>query len=92
VQEALTNAVKHAQATVIEVVLTDTPQGGLVCTITDNGKGFDAAASTAGFGLQAMRERAEALGGLFAIESAPGRGTKIMVTLAGDRRAASRKQ
>jgi signal transduction histidine kinase len=81
VQEALTNAVKHAHATAIEVTLTDSPQGGLACAIADNGKGFAVDAPGAGVGLQAMRERAETLGGAFAIESAPGSGTKITVVL-----------
>ena len=81
VQEALTNAAKHAQATRIEVTLSQPPSGGILCTICDNGRGFDPNDRQAGFGLLAMRERAESLGGTLEIETAPGCGVKISVTL-----------
>lgn len=72
IQEALTNAARHAHASSIEVTLAAQPHAGIVCTVCDNGTGFAADAPQAGFGLQAMRERAEALGGAFAITSTPG--------------------
>jgi len=50
-------------------------------TIEDDGRGFDLSAPHSGLGLYSMRERAEALGGSFAVESAPGRGTKVAITL-----------
>ena len=51
--------------------------------ITDDGSGFEvgAARSPQSFGLQSMRERTESLGGQFQIESAPGAGTSVTVTL-----------
>ncbi|HLV81677.1 MAG TPA: sensor histidine kinase, partial [Chthonomonadaceae bacterium] len=72
VQEALTNVARHAQATTIEVTLSATPQGGIVCAVCDDGKGFSAAEPSSGFGMRSMRERAEALGGAFSISSRAG--------------------
>jgi signal transduction histidine kinase len=80
VQEGLTNAVKHgsAHAAVVEV----TEDGDTVeIRIRDDGVGFDPAARTAGFGLVGMRERVELLQGTFAIDSAPGAGTSITISL-----------
>jgi signal transduction histidine kinase len=79
VQEALTNVVKHAQATQAVVHLGRRPDA-LVCSIVDNGRGFDASAPSAhlhsqGLGLIGMRERVASLGGTFSIDSSPGRGT-----------------
>jgi signal transduction histidine kinase len=56
--------------------------GGLLqVIISDEGLGFDPSAVTIqpGFGLQSMRERAEALGGVLHIDSAPGKGTRLVV-------------
>jgi signal transduction histidine kinase len=80
-QEALTNAAKHAHASRVEVTLTFAPDGGVTCAICDNGKGFEMEAGQTGFGLLTMRERAEAFGGDFHLESAPDCGTKIVVTI-----------
>ncbi len=49
--------------------------------IADDGHGFDTDKQCDGIGLQSMRERAESLGGDFSIESKPGQGTKVSVTL-----------
>ena len=46
-----------------------------------DGQGFDASISSHGFGLQSMRERAEELGGELAVESEPGKGTNIAVSI-----------
>jgi signal transduction histidine kinase len=80
VQEALTNAAKHAQCSAIEVRLTRS-SGSLVCTVRDDGRGFARESAPAGVGLLTMRERAEALGGTLRVESAPGSGTTITVSL-----------
>jgi len=80
VQEALTNIVKHARASAATVSLR--PQPGLVTlTIADDGTGFDgeARAMAAGMGMASMRERAEAVGARARVESAPGRGTRVIV-------------
>jgi signal transduction histidine kinase len=81
-QEALSNAARHADATAITLDLT--PQEQLATlTITDNGQGFelDTGETQHGVGLRSMRERVQELGGSFVIESAPGRGTQVRVSL-----------
>jgi signal transduction histidine kinase len=83
-QEAITNAHKHAKATRIEVVLTIDRR--TVCLrVEDDGVGFVTGAPPPGerrtFGLVGIRERTELLGGKVEIDSAPGRGTRIVVTV-----------
>lgn len=80
VQEALTNVVKHAQATQLSVKLSTKPQS-LYIQVLDNGEGFDPSKNTTGFGLRGMKERASALGGTCQIWSAPGTGCRISVIL-----------
>ncbi|MEM9807506.1 MAG: sensor histidine kinase [Cyanobacteria bacterium P01_D01_bin.56] len=80
VQEALTNVVKHAQATQLSVKLSTKPQS-LYVQVLDNGQGFDPSKNTTGFGLRGMRERAMALGGTCQIWSAPEAGCRISVIL-----------
>lgn len=82
-QESLHNALKHAQASHIHVGLEDR-DGKLVLWVTDDGDGFDPAASShsgSGLGLLSMRERALSVGGSFQILSEPGGGTRIKVEL-----------
>jgi signal transduction histidine kinase len=57
VQESLTNVVKHAHATTVHVRIACEQPGQLVVEVTDDGRGFDPDARTAGFGLAGMRER-----------------------------------
>jgi signal transduction histidine kinase/ligand-binding sensor domain-containing protein len=79
-QEAINNAVKHARANRIEVGLNfDTRNVRL--SVRDNGRGFDPSEQIADghFGLLGMRERAEQIGGVLSIDSAPERGTQIAV-------------
>ncbi|MER5778615.1 sensor histidine kinase [Streptomyces sp. NPDC002039] len=82
-QSALANVVRHARAGRAEITLTfmDT---SVTLDVVDDGLGFDpssAPSGEGGFGLPAMRSRAETLGGLFTVESAPGQGTAVAVTL-----------
>jgi signal transduction histidine kinase len=81
-QEALNNVLKHAQATQARVRLGVTA-AGVTLTIEDNGVGFDTGAPLRAdsFGTRGMRERVALLGGDLAIDSAPGQGTQIVVTL-----------
>jgi PAS domain S-box-containing protein len=78
VSEAVTNATKHAQASQIQVSLAS-PTGSLLLSIRDDGVG--GADPTRGSGLVGLTDRVEALGGTIAIESAPGAGTSLIVTL-----------
>jgi signal transduction histidine kinase len=76
VQEALTNATRHGCAgrAIVEIVERNRT---IRLTVRDDGRGFDPAANTDGFGLQGMRERAELLGGTLTVDSAPGQGTTV---------------
>jgi signal transduction histidine kinase len=86
IQEALTNIVKHAEANRVIVQLNVTEFQAVV-QVADNGKGFDVdkVLSTDGLrqnlGIQGMVERATLLNGTFTIESKPGKGTSICVTV-----------
>lgn len=76
-QEALTNALKHSQATMVTVELT-TDAEGIVLIIKDNGCGFTPGENPmGGFGLEGMKERANLVGGRLDITSNPGDGTTI---------------
>jgi signal transduction histidine kinase len=79
VQESFTNVSKYAHATEVKLELKITTDLQLV--IEDNGRGFDLARNTTGFGLQSMRDRTLALGGNFNINSTPGSGCKIIVNI-----------
>ena len=83
VQESLTNIRKHAHATCIQ--LTVGQRDGLEIVVSDNGRGFEPAQShplgRPQFGLVSMRERAEAIGAEFSIQSQPGQGTRMAVHL-----------
>jgi len=85
VQESLTNAVKHGNAGRASVEVLEREQRVTV-TVRDDGTGFDPAASTAGFGLTGMRERAKLLGGELSVRSAPNDGTMVSVSLPATRR------
>ena len=79
VQEALTNVVKHAQASIVSVVLTRKGQS-VVAVVEDDGRGFDPArAREEGLGLLGMRERIALLDGRVTIESTGRGGTTVAV-------------
>lgn len=85
VQEALANVRKHAGASKVVVRFRGLGEDGLRVIIEDDGCGFDVADAVRrgrlSFGLQTMRERAEGIGGALEVESAPGRGTRVVVAL-----------
>jgi nitrate/nitrite-specific signal transduction histidine kinase len=81
VQEALTNVRRHARATRAWVRLS-TDGGVVTVSVRDNGVGFDRErlpGQRSQFGLQTMRERAEAIGAIFEIRSREGEGTEVTV-------------
>ena len=78
-QEALANAARHSAARRVEVDLREDGDG-VVLRVRDDGRGFDPA-RTEGFGLLGMRERAELVGGRVRVDSRPGEGTRITVTV-----------
>jgi signal transduction histidine kinase len=80
-QEALHNAVTHGRARRVFVDLRRSPTE-VVLSIADDGVGFDVdAAWGRGLGLVSMRERVHAMGGTFTIDSQPGTGSRVAVTL-----------
>jgi len=84
VQEALTNVVRHAQATRVDV-LVERRGDQVVAVVEDNGQGFDADiarfAQQGHLGLVGMQERAEMLGGSLVVESDAGVGTTVAVEI-----------
>ena len=86
VQEALANIVRHSHAAMVEFTLkyTDTE---LICTIHDNGVGFDPNQVSLGFGIRSMQERVSGLGGVLILESSAEEGTcvKFSIPLNNDR-------
>jgi len=79
-QEAVVNALRHAQASKIRVQITYHPSDVVLC-VDDNGRGFTpkALGGGKGFGLTSMRERAERIGARVDIASAPGQGTRLTI-------------
>jgi signal transduction histidine kinase len=83
-QEAMTNAMRHGEASSLGVELAYRAES-VTLRVRDNGKGFDPGHTSADdgvhWGLQTMRERAEQVGGTLSVESTPGQGTLIGVTV-----------
>jgi signal transduction histidine kinase/streptogramin lyase len=86
VQEAVTNVIRHAEASELEVQL-DAVDDGISIRVRDDGAGFDAtetlAASDSGLGLFGMRERVHDLDGHWSVESRPGCGTLVTAFIPG---------
>jgi signal transduction histidine kinase len=85
VQEALTNAARHAKASQVWIRI-GRENRIFCCSIEDDGVGFDVRAVESdgkrrGLGLIGMQERLNAIGGTLSIDSEPGRGTKILIRL-----------
>jgi len=79
-QEALNNALRHAHARSILVRL-DRGERLLELTVQDNGSGFDRETASGGMGLQNMLERAEEIGAVLTLTTAPHQGTSVRVRL-----------
>lgn len=78
VQEALSNVLKHAEATKVDIHLTSSATA-FTLIIEDNGKGFDLSKSKRGIGLMNIKQRVSAMNGEFNIDSKLGKGTTIIV-------------
>lgn len=85
-QEAITNVAKHAKAETMLIQCTAEPKA-ITIELEDDGQGFDPAGFSSatsdgrGLGLEGMKERVELLGGSARIESAPGQGTRVVLTV-----------
>lgn len=79
-QEVLTNVLRHAQASSISTAIVFGPSQ-IRLEFSDDGRGFDPAARSEGYGLVGMRERVDAMGGKIQLRSAIGRGTKVSIRM-----------
>jgi len=88
VQEALSNVARHARASQVVVSLMQTGEA-LHLTIQDDGQGFAPQQIASGYGLLAMRNHAQLLGGQISIDSTPGKGTRVKLILPHEAKDAS---
>jgi two-component system, NarL family, sensor histidine kinase UhpB len=84
-QEALSNATRHSGADHVEVQLRRNEEDGVALEVSDDGRGFAFDESEGGLGIAGMRERALLIGGDLTIESRPGHGTTVRLTVTGHR-------
>ena len=79
-QESLTNIARHAKAHEVRATLS-AANGLLKMEIADDGRGFDTTAQRKTLGLLGMKERAIMIGGDLSIQSTPGKGTTVLITV-----------
>ncbi|MAP63513.1 MAG: two-component sensor histidine kinase [Microbacterium sp.] len=85
-QGALANAARHAEPSRVTLTLTAPDDDSVLLAVGDDGRGFDpgavaAAGASTSFGMRAMRERVDQLGGALEVVSAPGEGARVVVRL-----------
>ncbi len=80
-QEATGNVIKHARATRLGVRLWREPRGDIAISIEDNGVGFILREVVPGLGMMTIRDYAAAYGGTYSIDTAPGKGTTLVVRI-----------
>ncbi|MEM7062622.1 MAG: sensor histidine kinase [Cyanobacteria bacterium P01_B01_bin.77] len=80
IKEGLENIRRHAQAHAISLRSQTTPENLVIC-LEDDGVGFNLDLPASGFGLRGMQERSQTIGGYMKIDSAPGKGTLIKITM-----------
>ncbi|HLF05072.1 MAG TPA: ATP-binding protein [Dehalococcoidia bacterium] len=80
-EEALTNVLKHAQASQVRISLDREGPGHLLVSVADNGRGFDPVHVSASQGLLGVADYAQAIGGQVRITSAPGQGVTVGLLL-----------
>ena len=82
VGEALTNAGKHGPAGHVVVFVEEDDDGGVFCSVKDDGPGFDPETEEPGIGItRSIRGRVEAAGGRVEIAAAPGEGAEVRLRL-----------
>jgi len=80
VEEAVTNAVKHANASLVQIDVDYEADVSLQISVSDDGQGFDMVKTNLGFGTLSFHDLAETSGGSCSILSEPGKGTHIRAT------------
>jgi signal transduction histidine kinase len=80
-QEAIANAVSHADPTVLTIIISY-QDSGVELVVKDNGQGFEYLPQSAGFGISSMQKRARDVGATLEILSTPGNGTQVRVIAA----------
>lgn len=82
IQELLMNAARHSQATHVKVQV-DASDDEVRTSVDDNGRGMgeDVITTSEGMGLKVIRDRVEMLGGALNIDSVPGQGTRVVLTI-----------
>jgi signal transduction histidine kinase len=81
IHEGVTNVVRHARATELEVSMHKDADG-LICSVKDNGVGVsDTGTQPAGLGLRGIRDRLRALHGELEMRSSPGKGTELIISI-----------
>ena len=81
IHEGVTNVVRHARATDLDVVM-EKDADGIVCVVKDNGVGIaDGSSQPAGLGLRGIRDRLKGLHGELELTSGPGRGTELVISI-----------
>ena len=80
IEEAVTNAVKHASASQVQIDVGYEADGSLKVSVSDDGQGFDTEKVHLGFGTLSFHDLAEVAGGSCSILSEPGKGTQIRAT------------
>src|SRR5262249_31381819 len=83
-QEALSNAARHSAAGRVRTRLGRRVDGGVELEVSDDGRGFAFDEAEGGLGIAGMRERALLVGGELTIESRPGHGTTVRLTVPGE--------
>lgn len=81
-REGILNAVRHSRASELHLTLATTPQG-CEARLRDNGVGFEPTSSdnSSHYGLRGMKERMQKIGGEISIETSPGKGTEIKISI-----------
>jgi len=81
VEESLSNVVKHAEASSVEVDISRPGPNNLSISVKDNGVGFDISRVHQGIGLGMIHDYVQAIGGWCSIESVPNRGTTLRINV-----------
>ncbi|MDB5210916.1 MAG: domain S-box protein, partial [Sediminibacterium sp.] len=80
IQEQINNIVKHAQSKKVNIIV-EADKGTIRISVNDDGKGFDIGKKRKGIGISNMINRVESFNGQVSIDSSPGNGTRMNITI-----------